>query len=161
MGLRVNGETITTRQRFVITGSFDDFQQSSLQVDLNAGVNSIALFAVSKHGVPRVDQLTVTTAAASVPSGPTSLTATTTACPAGISLSWTPSVRGDPTSYSIYRGFLPDGEDVAPIATTTGVTTSFIDTDVRPGATYFYAVAANNGVGVSPDSNEAAITLGC
>src|SRR5262249_349388 len=132
-----------------------------LQVDLNAGVNSIALFAVSNHGVPRVDQMTVTPATASVPSGPTNLTATATPCPPVITLSWTPSMSGDPTSYSVYRGFMADGEDVAPIATTTGAVTSFTDTDVHGGATYFYAVAANNSVGVSPNSNEAALTLGC
>jgi hypothetical protein len=159
MGLRVNGETITTAERFLITGSFDDFQRSSLQVDLNAGVNSIALFAVSNHGVPRVDQMIVTPATASVPSGPTSLEATVTACPTAISLSWLPGARGNPTSYSVYRGFIADGEDVAPIATTPGGTTTFIDTDVHAGATYFYTVAANNSVGVSPDSNEAAATL--
>jgi hypothetical protein len=161
MGLRVNGEMITTTQRFAITGNFDDFQQSFLQVDLNAGVNSIALFAVSNHGVPRVDQLTVTPATASVPSGPTNLTATATPCPSVITLSWSPSVRGDPNSYSVYRGFMADGEDVAPIATTRGAVTSFVDTDVHTGATYFYAVAANNVVGDSPNSNEAAVTLGC
>src|SRR5262249_37654193 len=113
MGLRVNGDTVTTTQRFVITGSFDDFQQSYLQVILNAGANSIALFAVSDHGVPRVDQMIVTPAAASVPGGPTNLTATATPCSSGISLSWTASVAGEPTSYSVYRGIMADGEDVA------------------------------------------------
>jgi hypothetical protein len=58
MGLRVNGDTITTTQRFIITGSFDVYRASSLQVNLNAGVNSISLFVVSNHGVPRVDQNT-------------------------------------------------------------------------------------------------------
>jgi fibronectin type III domain protein len=161
MGLRVNGQTITSAERFIITGSFDDFQQSSLQVDLNAGVNTVALFAVSKHGVSRVDQLTVTPATASVPSEPTSLMATAATCSSGISLSWTPSARGGPTSYNVYRGFIADGEDIAPIASTTDAVTSFIDADVHTGATYFYAVAANNSVGISPDSNEIAVTPGC
>jgi hypothetical protein len=161
MGLLVNGETITTTQRFIITGSFDDYRASALQVNLNAGVNSITLFAVSNHGVPRVDQMTITPANASVPGGPSNLTATATACPAGISLSWTPSANGNPSSYSVYRGLISDGEEIAPIATTTGATTSFTDTDVHAGSTYFYAVAANNSVGVSPSSNEASLTLGC
>jgi hypothetical protein len=161
MGIRVNRETITTTQRFVITGSFDEFQQSFLQVDLLAGVNSIALFAVSEHGVPRVDLMSVTPATASVPGGPTNLTATATACPSVISLSWTPSERGDPTSYSIYRGSMTDGEDAAPIATTSGAATSFLDADVHSGASYFYVVAASNSVGISSSSNEATLTLGC
>jgi hypothetical protein len=161
MGIRVNGETITTTQRYVITGSFDAFQQSFLQVDLQACVNSIALFAVSEHGVPRVDQMSVTPAGASVPGGPTNLTATTTPCPSGVSLSWAPSERGDPASYSVYRGSMADGEDVTPIVTTTGAVTSFLDTDVHAGASYFYAVAASNSVGISSSSNEAGLTLVC
>jgi hypothetical protein len=161
MGLRVNGDTITTTQRFIITGSFDVYRASSLQVNLNAGVNSISLFVVSNHGVPRVDQMTITPANASVPSGPTNLTATATSCPSVITLSWTPSANGNPSSYSVYRGPMSDGEEITPMATTIGATTSFTDTDVHAGSTYFYAVAANNSVGVSPSSNEASLTPGC
>jgi hypothetical protein len=161
MGLRVNGDTITTTQRFIITGSFDVYRASSLQVNLNAGVNSISLFVVSNHGVPRVDQMTITPANASVPSGPTNLTATATSCPSVITLSWTPSANGNPSSYSVYRGPMSDGEEIMPMATTIGATTSFTDTDVHAGSTYFYAVAANNSVGVSPSSNEASLTPGC
>jgi hypothetical protein len=59
MGLSVNGTIITTSESFPITGGFDTYRHSSLQVHLNAGANSITLFAVSNHGVARVDQLTV------------------------------------------------------------------------------------------------------
>jgi len=161
MGLRVNGETMTTTQRFIITGRFDVYQASFLQVNLNAGVNSITLFAVSNHGVPRVDQMTITPANASVPSGPTNLTATATPCPSVITLSWTPSANGNPSSYSVYRGLMSDGEDITPMAASMGATTSLTDTEVHAGSTYFYTVAANNSVGVSPSSNEASLTLGC
>jgi hypothetical protein len=64
MGLKVNGRVITTTENFPITGNFDSYKHSYLQVNLRAGVNSISLFAVSDHGVARVDQMTVT------PSGP-------------------------------------------------------------------------------------------
>ena len=57
IGLRVNGAVLTNSERFVITGSFDAYQHSFLQARLNAGVNSITLFAVSKHGVARVDRI--------------------------------------------------------------------------------------------------------
>ena len=70
MGLEVNGTVLTTTERFPITGSFDVYQLSSIQAHLNAGVNSVALLAVSDHGVSRVDQLIVTPATSSVPSGP-------------------------------------------------------------------------------------------
>jgi fibronectin type 3 domain-containing protein len=152
MGLKVNGTVITSTQSFPITGSFDVYQHSFLQVHLNAGVNSITQFAVSDHGLSRVDQLSVSPATASVPSGPTNLTVTPGNGSAA--LSWTASTSGAPTSYSIYRGTKSDGEVNAPIATTNGTTTTFTDTGLHNGSTYFYFVAANNGVGGSPNSNE-------
>jgi fibronectin type 3 domain-containing protein len=155
MGLKVNGQVITTTERFPITGSFDVYQDSSLQVHLNAGTNSVSMIAVSDHGVSRVDQLIVTPATASVPSGPTNLTIT----PANTSaaLSWTASTSGSPTSYTIYRGTISDGEAVTPVGTVSGTTTTFTDTGLTNGKTYFYNVAANNSVGVSPDSNEVSV----
>ncbi len=156
MGLRVNGTVITMTERFPITGSFDVYQHSFLQAHLNAGANSVSMLAASDHGVSRVDQLTVTPATASVPSGPTNLSATpgnTT-----VKLSWTGSTSGSPTSYSIYRGTASDGEATTPVGTTNGTTTTFTDTGLTNGKTYFYNVAANNSVGVSPDTNEVSVT---
>ena len=158
MGLAVNGTVITTTERFPITGSFETYQHSSLQVHLNAGVNSVSMLAVSDHGVSRVDQMTVTPATASVPSGPTNLTATpgnTT-----VTLKWAPSASGSPTSYTIYRGTISDGEANTPVGSVNGTTVTFTDTGLRNGTTYFYNVAANNSVGVSPDSNEVSTTPG-
>jgi F5/8 type C domain/Fibronectin type III domain len=156
MGLMVNGTVITTTERFPITGSFETYQHSFLQVHLNAGVNSISMLAVSDHGVSRVDQMTVTPATASVPSGPTNLTVTpgnTTA-----TLTWTPSSSGSPTSYTIYRGTQSDGEANTPVGTVNGTTTTYTDAGLTNGKTYFYNIAANNSVGVSPDSNEVSAT---
>jgi chitodextrinase len=155
MGLSVNGTVITTTERFPITGSFETYQHSALQVQLRAGVNSITQFAVTDHGVSRVDELTVTPATASVPSGPTNLVATASGTTA--TLSWTRSASGSPTSYSIYRGTRSDGEAVTPVGTTNGTTTTFTDVGLHSGTTYFYNVAANNSVGVSPDSNEVSV----
>jgi fibronectin type 3 domain-containing protein len=155
MGLDVNGTVITSTERFPITGSFETYQHSSLQVHLNAGVNSVSMLAVSDHGVSRVDELTVTPATASVPSGPTNLTVTPAAT--GATLHWTASVSGSPTSYNIYRGTISDGEATTPVGTVSGTTTSFTDTGLTNGKTYFYNVAANNSVGVSPDSNEVSV----
>jgi hypothetical protein len=156
MGLMVNGRVITSTERFPITGSFNTYQDASLQAQLNAGVNSIAMFAVSGHGVSRVDEMIVTPATASVPSGPTNLVATPGST--RVTLTWTGGSTGNPTSYTIYRGTVSDGEVVAPIATTSGTTFTFTDTGLQSGKTYFYNVAANNSVGVSPDSNEVSVT---
>ena len=158
MGVAVNGTPITTTERFPITGSFDVYQDSTLQAHLNAGRNSVTLFAVTDHGVSRVDQLIVTPATASVPSGPTSLTVTPGA--AGATLHWTASSSGSPTSYSIYRGTATGGEAVAAVGTVSGTTTTFTDSGLTNGKTYFYNVAANNSTGVSPDTNEVSVSPG-
>jgi F5/8 type C domain/Fibronectin type III domain len=158
MGLEVNGTVITTTERFPVTGSFETYQHSSLQVHLNAGKNSISMLAVTSHGVSRVDQMTITPATASVPSGPSNLTYTSGS--GTVTLHWTGSSSGSPTSYSIYRGTKSDGEATTPVATVNGATTTFTDTGLTNNTSYFYNVAANNAVGVSPDSNEILATPG-
>jgi hypothetical protein len=62
MGLSVNHTVITRTESFPITGSFDTYRHSVIRVRLKKGVKSISLFAVSDHGVARVDQMTVTPA---------------------------------------------------------------------------------------------------
>jgi hypothetical protein len=156
MGLVVNGTVITRSQSFPITGSFDTYWHSFLQVQLRAGVNSISMIAVSEHGVPRVDQLTVTPATASVPSGPSNLRAT--AGNASVTLNWTASGSGGPTQYRIYRGTKSDGEVNTPVGTVNGTTTTFTDTGLRNNTQVFYFVQAYNGVGGSPLSNEVSAT---
>jgi hypothetical protein len=156
MGLSVNGTAITTTERFTVTGSFDVYQHSFLQAQLKAGANSVGLFAVTDHGVARIDQLTVTPATAAVPSGPTNLAVTPGNATAA--LSWSGSTSGNPTSYTVYRGTKSDGEATTAIGTVNGSTTTFKDTGVQNGTAYFYVVAANNGVGISPDTNEVSTT---
>ena len=158
MGLEVNGKVITTTERFPITGSFFVYWHSFLQVRLDKGRNEIIMFAVSQHGVPRLDEMRVTPAAASVPSAPTGLAVT--AGNATATLHWTASKSGHPTEYEIYRGTMSDGEANTPIGTVSGTTTTFTDTGLRNGTTYFYNVAAVNHVGISPDSNEVSVTPG-
>jgi hypothetical protein len=157
MGLKVNGTVITSTERFPITGSFETYQDSSLQVHLNAGKNSIQMFAVDDHGVSRVDEMTITPATASVPTGPANLTSTSGS--GSVTLHWTAS-GGGPTSYSIYRGTQSDGEATTPVATVSGTATTYTDTGLTNASSYYYVVAANNAAGVSPDSNEIIATPG-
>ena len=72
-----------------------------------------SLLAVSDHGVSRVDQMTVSPATASVPAGPSNLSAV--AGNGSVTLSWTGSTSGSPASYSIYRGTKSDGEATTPV----------------------------------------------
>jgi fibronectin type 3 domain-containing protein len=69
-------------------------------------------------------------------------------------LSWT-APSGTTTSYNVYRGTTSGGETLQQ----SGVSgTSFTDTGLTDGTTYYYEVAAVNGVGESARSNEASAT---
>jgi hypothetical protein len=158
MGLAVNGAVITSTQRFPITGSFEVYAHSVLQAHLNAGKNTIQQFAVSPHGVSRVDVLTVTPATSSVPGAPTNLKATASVVGGvpQVALAWTGGAGT--TTFNVYRGGKSDGESLTPIATEPSGTTTYVDKTVHAGATYYYNVAATNSTGISADSNEVVVT---
>jgi len=89
----------------------------------------------------------------SAPPAPTGLKAT--AGNAQVSLSWTASSGA--ASYNVYRGTSSGGEGTTPI--TTGVTTtSYVNTGLTNGKTYYYKVAAVNAGGTSALSAEASAT---
>jgi hypothetical protein len=89
------------------------------------------------------------------PSAPTGLAAT--AGNGSVQLSWTaPFDGGSPiTGYRVYRGTSPGGET---FLQSVGPVTSFQDTTVSNGTTYYYQVSAENGAGEGPRSNEASAT---
>ena len=72
------------------------------------------------------------------------------------SLNWAaPDDGGSPiTGYQVYRGLSAGAE--TPYQTVTG--TSFQDTSVTTGTTYYYRVVASNAVGSSAPSNEVSLT---
>src|SRR5438552_2355486 len=77
---------------------------------------------------------------------------------ATVSLTWSPpsSNGGSPiTNYRVYRGFTSGGET---LLTTLGVVTSYSDTAVTNGVTYYYEVSALNNVGEGPRSSEVSAT---
>jgi hypothetical protein len=152
MGVQVNGTVVTSHQRFPITGSFATYQHAFTQAHLDAGQNTITLFAVTNHGISRVDEVTVTAASGALPSAPANLTGV--AQSGQVALSWTASTGA--TAYNVYRGAVFDGEATTPIATVTSP--SFTDTTVTNGTLYFYEVAATNSVGISGDTNQIAMT---
>lgn len=89
----------------------------------------------------------------SAPAAPTGLSAT--AGNTQVSLSWTGSSGA--TSYNLYRGTTAGGESTTPVA--TGITaTSYTNTGLTNGATYYYKVKAVNSSGASAYSNEASAT---
>jgi hypothetical protein len=152
MGLQVNGTVVTSHQRFPITGSFATYRHSFTQARLNAGRNTITQFAVTDHGISRVDEVTVTAASGALPSDPKNLTGV--ASSGRVALSWTASTGA--TAYNVYRGTVFDGQATTPIATVTSP--SYTDTGVTNGTLYFYEVAATNSVGISGDTNQITMT---
>jgi len=93
----------------------------------------------------------------SAPTVPGAPTLSASAGNAVVHLTWTaPSDGGSPiTNYKVYRGTTSGGET---LLTTLGNVTSFDDTAVTNGTTYFYRVSAQNAVGEGPQSNEVSAT---
>lgn len=91
------------------------------------------------------------------PTAPTGLTATA-ASTTSINLSWT-APAGTVTGYNVYRGTTAGGESATPINGATLITaTTYSDTGLTAGTTYYYVVRAVNGAGPSPASAEASAT---
>ncbi len=78
----------------------------------------------------------------------------------GIQLSWS-APSGNITGYNVYRGTTAGGESATPLNPTplSATTTSYIDTTVVPGNTYYYIVRAINGPATSANSDEATASL--
>lgn len=88
---------------------------------------------------------------ARIPAAPTGLAATGSNTQIG--LTWTASSGA--ASYNVYRGATAGGESTTAIA--TGITsTSYTNTGLTNGTTYYYKVKAVNAGGTSGYSNEAA-----
>ena len=86
----------------------------------------------------------------SAPGAPSSLAAT--AGNAQVALTW--SAGSGATSYNLYRSTTAGGEGTTPVQ--TGITgTSYTNTGLTNGTTYYFKVAAVNSAGTSGMSNEA------
>jgi len=134
---------------------------ASLPVDstLTNGVGtfSATLNTIGSQTITATDTATSTITGTSnaisvtaLPLVPTGLTAV--ASSARVNLSWTAGAAA--TSYSVYRGTTSFGQSATPVA--TGITTTtYQDTGLTDGTTYYYRVAAFNAVGNSPEGNQA------
>jgi fibronectin type 3 domain-containing protein len=153
-GTSPGGEPATPIATNVATNSFTDISVT------NGATYYYKVAAANAVGVsPQSNEASATPQQpATVPSAPQSLAAT--GGDGSVSLSWSaPASNGGAavTGYDVYRGTSAGGESATPIATNiTG--TSFIDTGLTNGTTYYYTVTAGNAVGMSPQSNEASAT---
>ncbi|AOT72590.1 fibronectin type III domain-containing protein [Geosporobacter ferrireducens] len=87
------------------------------------------------------------------PSRPTNLTAAAVSS-AQINLSWTKTGRED--GYEIERKKIGGNYEI--IGNLNGNTTTYTDSGLAPGATYYYRIRSHNSGGYSPFSNEATAT---
>jgi cellulose 1,4-beta-cellobiosidase len=97
------------------------------------------------------DYFTIIKGSTSVPAAPQNLTAT----PGNAQVSLTWSASSGATSYNVKRS-TTSGGPYTTIATTTS--TSYLDTTVVNGTTYFYVVSAVNSIGESADSTQVSAT---
>ncbi len=101
---------------------------------------------------------TTPTTGVTVPGAPTNLTASA-ASTTEIDLSWVAGT-GTITGYNIFRGTTVGGESTTPLNSSplSSSATSFQDTTVTAGTTYFYVVKAVDSTVSSASSNEATAT---
>jgi glucose/arabinose dehydrogenase/fibronectin type 3 domain-containing protein len=126
--------------------------EATKTVTVSDGKLTVATAAGASNA--KVNFIDIATAQApSVPAAPTGLSAT--AGDKQVALAWNASPGA--VTYNVYRGITSDGQGDTPIA--TGVTsTSFTDSGLTNGTTYYYKVTAVNAAGESPRSNEASAT---
>ena len=158
---------------FNVTMTYDGGQVPTLQVtirDTATGASASQSYAVNipsivgastayvgftgATGGLTADQRILSWSFATTPAAPTGLVATPGS--GTIVLNWNASPGA--SSYDIYRSTSSGGEGATPIQ--TGVTsTSFTDTSVTSGTTYYYEVTAVNLFGDSTDSSEVFASL--
>ena len=134
-----------------VTGGWQTWTTVNATVTLPAGQQVLTVWQDSANF--NINYLTFSLNGSSAPPAPTGLTATSGN--ATVSLTWSPSSGA--TSYNAYRGTTAGGDSSTAIA--TGLTgTSYTNTGLTNGTTYYYKVAAVNSTGTSGQSNEASAT---
>jgi hypothetical protein len=147
-GTTTGGETLLTTTPGNVT-SFDDTAVT------NGTTYFYKVSAVNGVGEgPQSNEVSATPPAPTVPGAPSLAASAGTGV---VHLSWAAPPNGGSTigNYKIYRGTSTSTES---LLTTVANVTSFEDTAVSNGTTYFYKVSAVNGVGEGPQSNEASAT---
>lgn len=157
-----NGGDLSIITNTIRNGTVNDRLWSPMIQDVQTGLPTLNLAMTYSGFVPRgwtgniiIPLYASYTPANGLPTAPTNLTAT--AGNQQVTLNWTAATGA--TSYSVYRGLTPGGQGGTPIA--TGITTTtYPNTGLTNGTTYYYKVAGVNGNGTGALSNEAVATPG-
>jgi fibronectin type 3 domain-containing protein len=152
-GIRLAGSTLTAYRK-AGTGSWSRVGSATDAAIPGAGYVAFTLGDTTIQGGAFGGGNVTASATAQTPAEP-SLSAT---ADGSVHLSWTvPSDGGAPiTGYNVYRGTDAGGETLLGSA---GNATTYNDTAVSSGATYYYRVAAVNSVGEGALSNEVSPTV--
>ncbi|MGO8672891.1 MAG: choice-of-anchor tandem repeat GloVer-containing protein [Capsulimonadaceae bacterium] len=135
---------------YSFTGGADGyFPTASLTPGTNGDLYSVTPMGGANGG----GTIFVLSLASTAPPAPAGFTAT--AGNAQITLSWTASTGA--TSYNVYRGTASGSESTTAIAT-GDTSTTYTNSGLKNGTTYFYKVAAVDAAGTSALSNEASST---
>ena len=146
-GTSAGGESGTAIATGVTTTSYTDATAT------NGTTYYYKVAAVNSTGTSALSNEASATPQTSVPAAPTGLTATGNN--GSVSLNW--GASSGATSYKLFRSTSSGGEGTT--AYVSSITaTSYSDTGVTNGTTYYYKVAAVNGAGTSAQSAEASAT---
>ncbi|MGO8671279.1 MAG: fibronectin type III domain-containing protein [Capsulimonadaceae bacterium] len=148
-----NGNTLLSNfDIYGTTGADYKAVQENFNVTANSSGEIILVFT------PVVDQASVCGIAVGTSGVPAAPTLSASSGTSGqIQLSWTASSGA--TTYNLYRGTATGAESSSPLS--TGITaTTYTDTGLTPGSSYFYEVSALNAAGTSAFSNQATATAG-
>jgi fibronectin type 3 domain-containing protein len=134
--------------------------QTSYDVQFPGAIveHSFMVKAIKAGPVATTSNEVLATPLAGAPPDPASLSAT--AGNGQVTLNWTSPAANDGTgalqSFEVRRGTAAGAEDPTPIATLPGSQTSFVDTSVVKGTTYFYTVTATATFGATASNEQAA-----
>jgi hypothetical protein len=139
------------------TNAGDFAQSNACGSSLAAGANcTIVVTFTPSEAAAETASLSITDNASGSPQS-VSLTGTGTH---DVILSWTASTSSGVEGYNVYRGTSSGGESSTPLNTTLVNGTTFTDTNVTAGTTYYYVVMAVNSSNVqSAASNETKVTV--
>src|SRR5262249_26364918 len=143
---QVDGTTKAT-----ITASPYTYAWPSSSVANGTHTLAVTVYDLAGNTTSTSEPVTVTNGAATTPTAPT----LTTATPANTSIALTSNPSSDGgspiTNYKIYRSTTPGTET---LLTTLTNTTTWTDTNLTNGTTYYYKITAINNVGEGLASNE-------
>ena len=150
MHIEMDGVNVGGSYSIPNTGNYQVYQTVSKTVSLTTGVKVMRV--VFDTGSTNLNWIKFTSNTVSPPGAPTGLSAS--AGSGQVSLSWT-APSGSPTSYTIKRSTTSGGPYAIEDTTTA---TSYTDTELTNGTTYYYVVSATNSGGEGANSSQASAT---